>query len=496
MPFGVFFFCVVCYNLLAVSLRKGGVLDIKKSVTELKAKLKHPKKSSLTSKIKNVKPIHRAALIALLVMAVAIFAFGSSEQIVMYNDQQIVKIDSKKTYSDAIGIIKSAKEAELGMAIDEIKTGLVLNKKGKMSGEAVKDPAQLAEVLLPYVDFQATAAALQINGEPKVFLRSAEEANQLLEELRTDFVKEGEKVLSVAFREEVQVVKSHAAATRIMDLEEAKTFVLNGTDKLETYTVVKGDTLSTIAQKQGVALSALRAANPQINGDRLSIGQQLQLVKLEPLIHVMMEKEVVREEKIPFGTKTTNSADLWAGQTQVKKAGVSGLKEVTYKIVMENGREVEKQELNVMVLQEPQIQEVLRGTKLMVASRGGGDGQLAWPLRGNISSRYGPRGSGFHTGIDITGTRGTPLYSAGNGQVIFAGWGSGGYGNLVIIDHGNGLTTKYAHLTAFQVKVGQTVERGDVVGTVGSTGRSTGSHLHFETNVNGRHVDPMRYLGK
>jgi len=301
--------------------------------------------------------------------------------------------------------------------------------------------------------------------------------------------------LSYEFKEQVEIVESKASSTKIMGVEDAENYVLTGTDKIETYKVSKGDTLSTIAESNGLGLSKLREANPEIKGDLISIGQELKLVKLEPIVHVMVAKEVMAEEAIPYPTKYINSSDLWVGQTQVKKSGENGLREVTYKVISENGKEIEKEELNSVVLKEPSVKEVLRGTQKMVSSRGGGDGQLGWPLRGTITSRYGYRGSGFHTGIDIANSKGSPIFAAGDGRVIFVGW-SGSYGNLTIIDHGNGLTTKYAHQTSFKVSLGQTVKRGDLIGTVGSTGRSTGYHLHFETNVNSRHVDPMRYLGK
>jgi murein DD-endopeptidase MepM/ murein hydrolase activator NlpD len=383
----------------------------------------------------------------------------------------------------------------LGYTLSGVNSRINLLSEGSFEGKKIKDPQELADLIRPYVDCQTSAYALKVNGTEKVFLKTKEEAESLIEILKTGFLKEGEEILSYEFKEEIEIIESNASSEKIMTVADAQNYVLTGTDKIETYKVSKGDTLSTIAEKHGLGLSKLREANPEIKGDFIKIGQELKLVKLEPIVHVMVAKEVTVEEAIPYATKYTNSSELWAGQTQVKKAGENGLREVTYKVISENGKQVEKQELNAVVLKEPSAKEVLRGTQQMVASRGGGDGQLAWPLRGSITSRYGARGSGFHTGIDISGSKGTPVYSAGNGRVIFAGW-SGSYGNLLIIDHGNGLTTKYAHLTAFKVSLGQSVERGDLVGTVGSTGRSTGNHLHFETNVNSRHVDPMRYLGK
>ena len=118
---------------------------------------------------------------------------------------------------------------------------------------------------------------------------------------------------------------------------------------------------------------------------------------------------------------------------------------------------------------------------------------LIWPVRGPITSPFGMRWGRLHPGIDIGAATGTPLKAAASGRVIVAAY-SGGYGNLVVIDHGNGLATAYAHQSQIAVSVGQQVSQGQVIGYVGSTGFSTGPHLHFEVRVNGSPVDPMGYL--
>ena len=118
---------------------------------------------------------------------------------------------------------------------------------------------------------------------------------------------------------------------------------------------------------------------------------------------------------------------------------------------------------------------------------------LVWPVRGTVTSEYGYRWGRLHAGIDIGAPNGTPIRAAKGGEVITAG-SMGGYGNCVIIDHGGGFTTLYAHMSRIGTSDGASVSQGQVIGYVGSTGHSTGNHLHFETRVNGSPQNPRRYL--
>lgn len=130
--------------------------------------------------------------------------------------------------------------------------------------------------------------------------------------------------------------------------------------------------------------------------------------------------------------------------------------------------------------------------KSSVAALGTSGRGFIWPLNGGITSGYGARWGSMHTGIDIDGYTGQPIVAAKEGQVILASSYSG-YGNAVIIDHGGGISTLYAHMSAFKVS-GGSVRQGQVIGYVGCTGSCTGDHLHFEVRVNGNPVDPMPYL--
>jgi murein DD-endopeptidase MepM/ murein hydrolase activator NlpD len=118
---------------------------------------------------------------------------------------------------------------------------------------------------------------------------------------------------------------------------------------------------------------------------------------------------------------------------------------------------------------------------------------LIWPVNAPITSPFGWRWGRMHEGIDLGAAYGSPIAAAAAGVVIYAGW-EGGYGNLVVIDHGGGLATAYGHQSRIAVSVGQSVSQGETIGYVGSTGHSTGPHLHFEVRVNGQAVDPLGYL--
>ena len=137
-----------------------------------------------------------------------------------------------------------------------------------------------------------------------------------------------------------------------------------------------------------------------------------------------------------------------------------------------------------------------QGPSAAGAAAGGGAPSsqgFIWPTSGTITSGFGPRWGRMHEGIDIAGGSGTPIHAAASGTVIVAGW-SGGYGNLVVIDHGGGISTAYGHNSSLAVSVGQQVTQGQTIAGMGTTGHSTGVHCHFEVRVNGGAVDPMGYL--
>lgn len=168
-----------------------------------------------------------------------------------------------------------------------------------------------------------------------------------------------------------------------------------------------------------------------------------------------------------------------------------------------------QEESNQLARQEAELESLIRAQQAAAAAAlaakravGGARGPvgrgpvsdvgLVWPLQGRVTSEYGPRWGGFHPGIDIADPTGTPIGAAKDGVVISAG-PYGGYGNFVVVDHGDGLATAYAHQSRIAVRQGQTVDQGEVIGYVGSTGYSTGPHLHFEVRINGAPQNPRRY---
>jgi len=141
-----------------------------------------------------------------------------------------------------------------------------------------------------------------------------------------------------------------------------------------------------------------------------------------------------------------------------------------------------------------EILQYVRSRSTLLASR-----PDVWPVHGWITSGFGDRTNpvtaraGFHTGVDIANDTGTPIHCTADGTVSYAGW-EGGYGKLVVVNHGNGYSTYYGHLSEIKAAVGGRVKRGDVVGLMGATGNTTGPHLHYEVRIYGAPVDPVKYM--
>ena len=250
-------------------------------------------------------------------------------------------------------------------------------------------------------------------------------------------------------------------------------------DSVVIYLVQSGDTISSIANKFDVSIDTLRWQNDLKSIDAIKPGDKLEVPPVTGMIHkvkrgetifsIAKKYDVTAQQIInwPFNSYADDETfELAAGQVLVVPDGVKPAE-----ILWDPKRYVAQTTPN--------------------AGAVSATGQFIWPAGGTISQRY----VWYHRGIDIANKSGPLILAADSGKVTMVGWpDAGGYGNRVMIDHGNGFQTLYAHLSGISVTAGQTVNRGDVIGRMGSTGRSTGTHLHFEIRTGGSIVNPLEYL--
>ncbi len=283
-----------------------------------------------------------------------------------------------------------------------------------------------------------------------------------------------------------------AVSPELMSAEEASAMLITGTKEPRIYTVESGDCLWDIAVKNGMTVEELISSNPDADIEHLKIGSTLNLYELKPYIHVTVTERVATTEKIDYKVTFEETNTLYKGEIKVKTAGVYGKREVTKELVKENGVIVSSAEIDAKVISEPSAQVNLKGTKSLATLVG--SGSFGSPMNHlEVSSAYGSRGGGRHTGVDLRNPKGTPIYVVDDGVVTFSA-NSGSYGKIVKVSHGNGIETWYAHCDTFLVSTGTVVKKGQQIATVGITGRATGYHLHFEVRKNGVPQNPMNYL--
>lgn len=347
--------------------------------------------------------------------------------------------------------------------------------------------------------YMAEAVTIYVNDRPVLQVPSEADAEVIIAQVMDAYVDHKEKVTlkkaeisdNVEYRSEWVELSVAGDKEIIKDIERATAILLKGTDKEVKHVVESGENIWVIANKNKVTISEIMKANPQIKSQDTIIhpGDELSLIVPEPLVNVEVVEEITEIEQIPFSVINQKNNNLYTWEMRVSTAGQHGEREVVYKITKINGQEVERELLTEKVLKEPVDQVVQKGT---VGVPTNGTGSLIWPTSGGtISSYYG--GARRHTGIDIANPTGTPIYAADNGTVVKAGW-QGSYGNLVILTNTSSMQTYYAHMSQLGCKLGQEVKKGDIIGYVGSTGNSTGPHLHFEVRINGGTTNPLTYF--
>ena len=272
-----------------------------------------------------------------------------------------------------------------------------------------------------------------------------------------------------------------------IDQKELTKYLLFGDLEDDTYYTVKtGDTIDSIAYNHKLATAEFLIVNPEFTSanNLLSEGQQVKVDLIAPVVDVVVESHNVLDQDSQYKTVTQNDPNLASGVQQVQVEGQNGVNRLTTKMKIVNGETVNVQIVSTEVI-TPAVDKVVRvGTKVYP---GGGSivvttGDWAWPTISQyfISSPFGYRWGKLHEAIDIAGSgEGSPLYAAGAGTVIAAKHNSGSLGNYVTIDHHNGYYTIYGHMRSLTVVEGQTVAKGQQIGTMGHSGFATGTHVHF-----------------
>lgn len=373
------------------------------------------------------------------------------------------------------------------------------------------DDKETIKAVVDQLVVKANASALEINGKEIVLLKDEKEAEKVLETLKLDYVskedlvslaeqeeklpelnKNESRILDVKIEEKVSFSDKKVDPSNVASLKEAVELIQKGTKEAKNYEVQAGDSLGTIAEKHDLSSEELLKMNPDIAMDTLlEIGKTLSVSAKIPYLKVIVKEEASKNEEVAYEQEVIEDAELPKGETKIKQQGENGEKNIRTITTKENGVTVKTEITHEETIKEPVKHIVVKGTKV-IASRG--SGSLGWPaVGGYISSKMGHRWGKMHKGIDIARPSDRTIKAADNGVVESAGW-DGGYGNKVVINHQNGMKTVYAHLDSMSVSAGQTVERGSSLGVMGTTGQSTGVHLHFEVYQDGELKDPLQYL--
>lgn len=390
------------------------------------------------------------------------------------------------------------KEAELTANIEQL-----MLVPAKRYGSKAED-SRVLEVLEQSAAVEAKAVEIFVDGQSYGIVRNQETAEKLFDWLKRPYVPipEGGAVMldesggvienkdvNLQFVQQVRAVPVIVSPALVEPSTQVFSKLTAKQRKEQRYIVQKGDCISLIAERFQISAEQLYKENPWIENDLIRIGDTLTWTEQEPLISVKTVETTESIVKVPSSIIYEKDDTLDSGVIQIVSQGKAGLKRVEVSSLKVDGRLTEKRTIAESWVEEPQPTIVKQGIK----KSGIGSGKFVSPvIKPRVTSEYGERWGRDHTGTDIVSDE-LSILASDHGKVVFAGVKSG-YGKTIIIDHQNGYQTLYGHLSIINVRKGDKVEKSEKIGVMGSTGRSTGVHLHFEIIHNGEQINPMKYL--
>lgn len=354
-------------------------------------------------------------------------------------------------------------------------------------------PDYLISQIKENVQCQVQMVEFRLDGESKGIFKSKEDIDRLIKRIVDNYIPEeiGE-IKEAKLEAKVDYKDVYVTEDQLSDPEKVYEALTKTKEEGKVYTLVPGDNLWVIAEKNDMTVEELLIINPEITEQTiLQIDQELNVKVNKPEVSVRMVEELKKEQEFMPEPIVTEDADKYVTYRKQVSAGKPGKKEVTIHNIYLDGLLQETINKEIEIIDKGEPERIVVGTKKLPAKAA--TGKFRSPASGRVSSPFGPRWGKIHQGIDIANSRGTSIYASDGGTVRKAAW-QGAYGNLVIIDHGNGFETYYGHASKLLVTPGQKVAKGEKIALMGSTGRSTGSHLHFEIRKDGIPKNPSNYI--
>lgn len=482
---------------------------------------------------------------ACVLLAVTVAHWGSVTFAleVTYNGQSIGYVENESVYLEAeklaLGrIVMDTQQAEApqaeNLAADSGARVMNLSTRGLAAGEAeteeeliakpsyklslvsidkLTDANTMSDKLIEYSSTNITnACGIYVDDVFVCAVKNETDAVSVFDKL-LDEEKTTEANTIVDFVEDISYVQGLYPDNEqtVWDAERLEEKLRSKKAEAVYYTVQDGDTPSEIAQANDLTTNELMALNPGLT-ETIHVGDSLLISNEVNFVRVKVIKTVQRTEEIPFETEEIKTSSMYQGRTKTVREGVNGERQITELVTYIDNIAVSTEQVSSKVTKEPVTKKVNVGTKKRSSYSGSAysssttpeyydtgsvSTRMMWPApyARQVSQSYGHNG---HKGMDITrnGALGSPIVAAASGTVTYAGWDSTGHGYRVVINHGNGLQTSYSHCQkgSIRVRAGQSVSQGQRIASIGSTGNSTGPHLHFEVSRNGVRVNPRPYI--
>ncbi len=345
-------------------------------------------------------------------------------------------------------------------------------------------------------DVNVKAYGIYIDGRKAGAVKDKDVAAKVLQGIQDRYANhdEGTELNEAVIVENIEFRQSNTPMSDILTADAMIEKLCTDTVKETVHTVERGETLDSIAEARNVSKEEIIADNNIAKDQQLKVGSTLILKETAPLLTVRITETRSYEEKTDYKTIKKKDDEMYEGDIEVSRKGKKGRSLIVDKTVSINGEVTETENLKTEVEKEPVDKVVLVGVKERPPTTG--TGTFIWPAYDGtytVTSEFKWRWGRQHEGIDMGCRTGNDVLASDGGTVVYAG-PMGGYGNLVIIDHENGIETYYAHNSSLLVSRGDKVFQGQHIAEAGNTGHSFGSHIHFGVKDNGSFQNPRNYL--